>query len=266
MSATRSAVLFAGRDFRVARSYRFPFIMTVLGAGMSLVTFRFIAEMVGDASAIEATGDYFAFVVVGMVMAQVLDRTLAGPGGAVRQEQVQGTLEVLAAKPLSPAALAAGWSSYPVIESLVSAIVMLAIAVPLGFSVSDPNLLIAVPVMIVAALVFAAIGTLAAAFVLVFQQAGAITRWLSAGLALISGVFFPISLFPRAVQMLAEVSPLTHTLRALRGTLLEGASAGDVAGSLLALGISALVVAPVAVAAVGLALGRARKRGTIGTY
>jgi ABC-type polysaccharide/polyol phosphate export permease len=224
LSVAGTAVLFAGRDLRIARSYRFPFIMTILGTVMSLITFRFIAELVGDASAIKATGDYFAFVVVGMVMAQVLERTLSGPGGSVRQEQVQGTLEVLATKPMSIASLAAGWSGYPIMESLVSA------------------------------------------FVLVFQQAGAITRWLSAGLALISGVFFPITLFPRAVQLLAEASPLTHALRALRGTLLEGAGIEAVAGSLLTLVATGLVLLPVAIAAVGVALGRARQRGTLGTY
>lgn len=266
MSVAGTAVLFAGRDLRIARSYRFPFIMTILGTVMSLITFRFIAELVGDASAIKATGDYFAFVVVGMVMAQVLERTLSGPGGSVRQEQVQGTLEVLATKPMSIASLAAGWSGYPIMESLVSAVAMMAIAVPLGFTARDPNLLVAIPTIVIAAVVFSAIGLLAAAFVLVFQQAGAITRWLSAGLALISGVFFPITLFPRAVQLLAEASPLTHALRALRGTLLEGAGIEAVAGSLLTLVATGLVLLPVAIAAVGVALGRARQRGTLGTY
>lgn len=266
MNAGRAALLFAGRDLRIARSYRFPFLMTIAGTVMSLITFRFIAELVGDAAAVRETGDYFAFVVVGMVVAQVLDRTISGPSAAVRQEQVQGTLEVLTTQPVSPATLASGWTAYPLLEGMVTAIAMLLIAFPLGLRLQGPDVLAAIPALFLSAVTFAAIGVLAAAFVVVFQQAGQLTRWLSAMMALISGVFFPVSLFPGWVQGLATLSPMTHALRALRASLLQGRGITAIGDELLALLAAALILVPLAIGALTLALDRARRKGTLSSY
>lgn len=266
MTALAAAAAFARRDFAIARSYRLPFVMGILGSAMSLITFRFIAELVGDAEAIRATGDYFAFVVVGMMMAQVLEATLSAPAKAARQEQVQGTLEVLATQPMRASAWAAAWGSYPILNALVMGGALLLLAWPLGLRLHDPNWLIAVPAIALSAAIFAGLGLLAAAVVLVLQQSAGMTRWMGAAMALISGVFFPVSLLPAWVQTLAQASPMTHSLRAVRGSLLAGQDAAALAGDLLALAAFAIVLLPSAILVLGVALRRARAKGTIATY
>ncbi len=44
---------------------------------------------------------------------------------------------------------------------------------------------------------------------------------------LLSGFMFPFAGMPRPVQWLAEVLPLTHFLRLVRGIMLRGASYGS---------------------------------------
>ena len=52
---------------------------------------------------------------------------------------------------------------------------------------------------------------------------------------LLSGFMFPFAGMPRAAQWLAEVLPLTHFLRLIRGVMLRGASLGELWPDVLAL-------------------------------
>jgi ABC-2 type transport system permease protein len=262
-----TAVSFLGRDFKTARSYKISFVMSVVSLTMSLITFRFISKLVGDSVALAGIGNYFGFVVVGMAMSQLLEGSLTSPSGAVRQEQVQGTLEVLATTPMRPAAMAAGWLAYPLINALLTAVLMLSIAAPLGLQLGPhANLAGACLVFVASALAFAGLGILGAAVVLVIQQAATVTKWITAGLSLISGVFFPLSLFPGWVATLSNLSPLTHSLRGVRAALLQGAGLSALLPDLLALIAFAIVLLPISIGTLSLALRRARRTGSIATY
>jgi ABC-2 type transport system permease protein len=70
---------------------------------------------------------------------------------------------------------------------------------------------------------------------------------------MLSGYMFPFDGMPRPAQWLAEIFPLTHFLRIVRGIVLRGASLGDVAGELWPLALFFAV-------ALGLAALRFRKR------
>jgi len=70
---------------------------------------------------------------------------------------------------------------------------------------------------------------------------------------LLSGFMFPFDGMPRAAQLLAEIFPLTHFLRIVRGILLRGATLEDTLGSVVPL----LVFFGVALS---LAIARFRKR------
>ncbi len=267
MTGVAVAGAFVGRDFRIARSYRMAFAMTIAGIFATLLTFRFISELI-DAEAVPSlkATNYFSFVVVGIALGQVLQGSLSGPTSAVRTEQVQGTLEILATQPISPWVLAPSWATYPVLDGLVQGSVMLTASALMGFQTTAPQWGTAALGILLAAIVFASLGILGAAFVLVFQQGGVITQWITSGLSLISGVFFPVEDMPGWLGALAELSPLTHILRVVRGALLSGQGVGDLAGELLILAAFAAVLPFISVGALTRALGRARRRGTISTY
>ncbi len=64
---------------------------------------------------------------------------------------------------------------------------------------------------------------------------------------------FPFDGMPRAAQLLAEIFPLTHFLRIVRGIILRGATLGDVTADVWPLGLFFAL-------ALGLAIARFRKR------
>lgn len=254
------------RDARVARSYRIAFLMTLAGLVMSLITFRFIATLAADAPSLRGVGNYFNFVVIGMAVASLLEGAVNAPSTAVRGEQVQGTMDVLAASPASASSLALGLSAYPLIQGLVGACVLLAAAGPMGFRFEDPRWELAIPALLLATLAFAAVGIAIAAVVLLIQQAASLTRWVTGVLSLISGVFFPLALLPAWVRVIAELSPLTHALRALRGALIDRGPSSLVVREIGWLGLITLVALPLAILLFSRALEIARRRGTLGIY
>jgi ABC-type polysaccharide/polyol phosphate export permease len=97
----------------------------------------------------------------------------------------------------------------------------------------------------------------------IFKQTAALTGMVVSGLALLSGVYFPIDVLPGALQTVAEIIPFTWGLDVVRGALLGG----DVDPARLAgLFGSAAVLLPVAVFGFTLAVRRARRTGTLAQY
>jgi ABC-2 type transport system permease protein len=70
---------------------------------------------------------------------------------------------------------------------------------------------------------------------------------------LLSGFMFPFAGMPVAAQYAAEVLPLTHFLRLVRGIMLRGADLTELWPSLAALGVFIAIV-------LALAVSRVRKR------
>ena len=63
---------------------------------------------------------------------------------------------------------------------------------------------------------------------------------------LLSGFMFPFSGMPRWAQWLGEIFPVTHALRIIRGVLLKGSSAADVAGEMWPIIVFTLIVTAIA--------------------
>jgi ABC-2 type transport system permease protein len=64
---------------------------------------------------------------------------------------------------------------------------------------------------------------------------------------LLSGFMFPFAGMPRPAQMIAEILPLTHFIRLIRGVMLRGASLQELAGELAILGVFIIVLMSLAI-------------------
>jgi ABC-2 type transport system permease protein len=82
-------------------------------------------------------------------------------------------------------------------------------------------------------------------------------------LLLASGVYYPVSVLPGAVQVLARASPMTYTLDGIRGALIDGRGLGAVASDLLVLVAMGVLLLPVGVLTFGWAERRAKRLGLL---
>jgi len=148
---------------------------------------------------------------------------------AITRERERGTFEGLLATPVRPLEVMAGKiSPYIVVGLIQAAIILLAARYLFGVPmVGSLALLGAAMMLYIAALLGLgyAISTLAANQL----QAMQMTFFFFLPTMLLSGFMFPFRGMPVWAQWLGEIFPATHFLRIVRGILLKGNAAPDVA-------------------------------------
>jgi ABC-2 type transport system permease protein len=156
-------------------------------------------------------------------------------GVAIVRERERGNMELLIATPVSRGELMVGKVLPYVGIGLIQTTVVLALGlwlfnVPLNGSVLD--VYVAAMLLIVANLT---LGLLISTRAQSQFQAMQMTFFIFLPSILLSGFMFPFSGMPRPVQWLAEVLPLTHFLRLIRGVMLRGANLWELWPDVLAL-------------------------------
>jgi ABC-2 type transport system permease protein len=156
-------------------------------------------------------------------------------GIAIVRERERGNMELLIATPLSSAELMIGKVLPYIGIGLVQTSVILALgrwlfAVPINGSLLDVYL--AAVLLILANLTM---GLLISTRAQSQFQAMQMTFFVFLPSILLSGFMFPFAGMPKAAQWLAEVLPLTHFLRLIRGVMLRGASLWELWRDVLAL-------------------------------
>lgn len=154
---------------------------------------------------------------------------------AVVRERERGNMELLITTPVTRLELMVGKVLPYVAIGLVQTTVVLALGawlfeVPVNGSLLDVYL--AAMLLIVANL---ALGLLISTRASSQFQAMQMTFFVFLPSILLSGFMFPFSGMPRAAQWLAEVLPLTHFLRLVRGVMLRGAGLWELWPDALAL-------------------------------
>jgi len=169
---------------------------------------------------------------------------------ALVRERERGNLEMLIATPVSPWELTIGKVLPFIGIGLVQVTIVLGLgAVLFGVPVrgSLAELYVAALVFIVASL---SLGIFISTLARTQFQAMQMSFFIFLPQILLSGFMFPYAGMPVPAQYLAEILPLTHFLRLVRGIMLRGAGLTDLWPSLAALGAFIVVVLSIAVARV----------------
>jgi ABC-2 type transport system permease protein len=151
---------------------------------------------------------------------------------AIVRERERGNLELLIATPVQSAELMLG----KILPYIAIGYVQISLILVLGVVLFDlpirgslVDLYVAAGGFVVASLSLGLLfSTVAASQFQAFQMS--FTSFLPQ--IMLSGYMFPFEGMPRPAQWLAEIFPLTHFLRIIRGIVLRGASLGDVGGEL----------------------------------
>jgi ABC-2 type transport system permease protein len=261
---------FVRRDWKIALSYRAIFVGEALSLAGQIVIFYFIAQLV-DPGQLPTYGGtqptYLAFVVVGLVINLTAGVLLHQVAAQMRQEQLMGTFDALMSTPTSGATLQVGSVAYTLLFVPVRAAILIT-AIGIGFGLDlylsgiGPALL-----LLAAFLPFTwGIGLASAAVVVTFRRGTNATGFLLTMLGLISGAVFPIALLPPLLQTLAEWNPFALAIDGVRDALIGGPGWGPAVHDLVRLVPLSLASLAIGVLCFKAAIGRERRRGTLGHY
>ena len=260
---------FLRRDLAIQLSYRADFYLQTGSVVVSLVLFFYIGELVDQSSLADQTetsAGYFGFVVIGLALLRILSSSLSSFAVRLRNEQTSGTLEAMLASPIRASTAILFSAAFDLVRATVFATVMIIVAaLAFGLRLDTNPLGIGVALVTLAGslVLFAAIGMLLAAFTVVFKESSAALQLVSTGIAVFSGVYFPLSVFPDGLQAIAELIPVSWAVEVSRSALLSGEI--ETGRFLLLIG-SAVVLLPAALLVIERAVARARRQGSLAHY
>ena len=270
MAESRKVLAFLRRDFLTAFSYRLPFVTDWVSLLVQTLLFAYIGKLIPD-SALPTYGgqpvDYLEFVAVGITLTSFIAVGISRLSSAVRQEQVQGTLEVMLLTPTAWSTIQIGSAFYDIIYVPIRTVVFLGLTMVFFGAVYDtsgwgPSLL----VLVCFIPCVWGLGIISAAATLTYRRGSGGVGLLVTIATLGSGAYVPMDLLPGWVQQLARINPIAIAVQAMRDTLLGGATYADIWPAvirLIPMAIGALVLGAIAFRG---AVERERRKGTLGLY
>ncbi len=265
----REALALVRASWLSAVSYRVSMVFSIAGLAAMVVPVYFVANalqpLLAEAIATEG-GQYFAFVLVGMITLNYLADAVQALPSAIRNGVNTGTLEALLSTPARLPSLLGGMTGYDFIWTTLRSVVFLLAGWVLGAAYAWERVLSAAGILLLIVLSYLPFGLLTAAMVLAFRTPGPLPRLALLLSGLLGGVYYPTRVIPSWLQYVSDAIPLTYGLRALRQVFLEGMPLRAVATDLAILTLCTAVLLAVSVWAFTAALGYARRTGTLAQY
>jgi ABC-type multidrug transport system ATPase subunit/ABC-type multidrug transport system permease subunit len=261
----RALLAVVRRDRTIDLSYRFKLVLQVVLLGLWAIMFWFLARLI-DGDEPELRGAPLGFLLIGLAALELSQVAMTHMANALREEQLQGTLEPLLATGRSPLCIVLGSSVWrlTVMSALAAALLGFGLAAS-GGSWSRANVGAGALAFLLGGTAWVALGLMSAAFVHAFKRGDPIALAFNLASLVTAGAYFPRSMLPVFVQDLTAALPHTTMLAAARAALLSGAGFDDdeFRRPLLSLAAAVLVLVPLAVVVWRMAHAHARKRGSL---
>jgi ABC-2 type transport system permease protein len=209
--------------------------------------------------------------MTGMAMLNYFMTGFSALANAIRQEQMQGTLESVLLTPINVPTVVVSSSAWSYVEATFNSFLYLFFGW-LFFNVQyKGNFLLALLFLILTTLVLASIGILSASFAMVFKRGDPFAILLGASTALFSGVFYPKEMLQDALgetggKAISYINPSTHGLDGIRGVLIEGKSFAEVETQFFTLLVFLAALLPFSLWIFGRAIKRAKREGSLIQY
>jgi len=254
------------RDAMLYLSYRLRLIAQGAAIFFTTVLFYYVSRLV-RVEPFTTPDAYFAYVLVGLVILELLTATLSTTPTSLRTELLAGTFERMAVAPLGPRAAIVAMTIFPALLSLAVGTVTLALALVLfDLDLRWTTAPLALPAALLALYAFLPFALAVASLILLVKQASSATVFLVTGLSLTSGAFFPVELLPGWVSWVSDVQPLTPALELLRHLLLGIAVETSPGAAVLKLVAFGSVLLPLSYLLLGEVVATCRRRGTLTEY
>ena len=263
----RRSFAFLKRDLIESLSYKTSFFFEFFGKIIHLLIFFFISKMFGENIGTYLRpygGEYFPFVLIGVVFAGYQTSALHSLANAIAREQSHGTLEAIFMTPAKPIHLVLAVGLWDLVFTFLHTLFFLAASVLIfGVDLSSINILATFVMIFWTVVSLLGFGLISAGFLMAFKRGDPVSFILSGMSKLLSGVYFPIQMFPGWVQKIAEWIPFTHALAGLRKAILQGKSLSDLNGEISFLFLVAVIMIPVGLVFFNRMLQHAQKAGTL---
>jgi ABC-2 type transport system permease protein len=253
------------RDAILFVSYRTQLVSQFLSPLFTIALFYYISRLL-TAKTFHSPGGYFGFVIVGLVIVEILTLSVGIMPGSVRQELVSGTIERFLVSAHGPINGILGTMLFPLLNALLSGILTLALAAAIfGLPLAASSFL-AIPVALLGVVAFMPFALFLVALVMAFKQAASATQFIVAGISLVGGLYFPVSVLPGWIRWMSEVQPFTPATDLMRHLLVDSPLVHPAGVELLKLVGFSLLLLPIGFMVLNKSIRYGQRIGTVAEY
>ena len=168
---------------------------------------------------------YAAFIAPGLLAASAMNGAVFDATYNVFFKLKYNRLyDAVLATPLGPVDIALGEITWALIRGGLYALAFLSVMAGFGL-LTSPWALLALPAALVVAFAFAAVGMAATTYMRSWQDFDLVTLAILP-MFLFATTFYPLSVYPRGLQIVVEVMPLFHAVELMRGLTTGAVHAG----------------------------------------
>lgn len=266
--ATRISRAFLSLGVSTALKYPLGFVSEQVQVLGPVVVYFFISGFV-DADGPEVGGDYFTFVMVGLVGMQTLNAGLRALTNQIDLAVSRGWFEMILMEPVHWSLLPFAMALWPVVNALIAAGLVSAVASILGAMIDPTGIGAAITVALLGVLVGLAVGALASSVKVLAKRGDPVLAFYSMGALVLSGVYFPIDQLPPYLRWTSYLFVHTYVVSGMRFALLpvkEGLAGPSLELSLAVLVAMAVLLTPVAIWVFARAMEYGRRMGLLAGY
>jgi ABC-2 type transport system permease protein len=184
---------------------------------------------------------YARFIVPGLVALGVVTNAYSNTASSLFVMKLQGTVVDLLVSPLGYAEILWAFVAAAVLRGLLVGGVMWLVAGAFeGFGMAHPA--VALALVVLAAVLFAALGLITAIWATSFEQVNFIPTFFITPLTFLGGVFYSVEMLPPAFRRFTLANPIFYMVDGLRFGMLGISDASPWTGALLLAGLAAVAV------------------------
>ncbi len=223
------AYAFIAREVALMKRYwLWEIVWIVYGAVTSLsVAYIGLAAPTISGNAVDeaAVRRFVLYLLVGTIAWRFLGLVFENIAEIIAWERWEGTIEYTFMAPVPRLTHLAGMCGGTIVRAVVISLTTLgAVALFVPVDLSRANTLSALALLAVGTVAFIGLGIGSACFPLLWTEKGLQMAYIvQAVVLLVSGVYYPTTVLPGALQALSVISPATYVIEGMRRALLDGA-------------------------------------------
>src|SRR5947209_9535523 len=165
------------------------------------------------------------YLLIGTSVWSYLSVTFDGVTDIINMERWEGTIEYTFMAPISRFTHMIGSCVYAVVHGLLFTVLqLLIIAFFFHLDLSHTNYLSVLFMLLLGSASFIGFGIGASILPLLYTEKGMQMSFIvRAVILLVSGVYYPVSVMPQWMQLLASISPGTYVIQGMRAAMIDGA-------------------------------------------
>jgi ABC-2 type transport system permease protein len=184
---------------------------------------------------------YARYIVPGLVALGVVTNAYSNTASSLFVMKLQGTVVDLLVSPLSYGQILWAFVAAGVVRGLVVGGVMWLVAGAFeGFGLAHP--LVALGLVVLAAILFAALGLVTAIWASTFEQVNFIPTFFITPLTFLGGVFYSVEMLPPALRSFTLANPIFYMVDGVRFGMLGVSDTDPRAGAALLAALAAVAV------------------------